>query len=170
MFYLTLQGIRFDENNLNVPITSGNYYDNGAYMNVEDEPPNYYEAVQIKSRVPNLVINKSNPNGTVIELSEINLSSFMNDPHREMTEAHSETSSESNSTRDSSGSESYEEANDGRVANPTESLQEDDEATLNDVTMRSTMSLGRTESIEPDFSQDSLDRHQRRRPSGIEMF
>ena len=77
--FYNLKGIRFDEGNPNIPIASDHFYDNGAYMNIDDEPPNYYEAVLIKNRAPNLVINKTNPTGTVIELSEINLHSLMNE-------------------------------------------------------------------------------------------
>lgn len=83
-------------------------------MNGEDEPPNYYEAILVKNRISNLIINKNSSNdGTVIELNEINLNSLLSEEdtrpvnHRieNTTESHSSSTetpnTESNTTTNS---------------------------------------------------------------------
>ena len=80
----------------------------------------------------------------------------------------------SGTSSDSTGSGDGHDANgsESRADISSQAVDEDDEATLNDVTMVS-MSAGRSDSVmERDFSQDSLDRYQRRHTSAscIEMF
>ena len=161
--------------NSNTPITSDNtsYYDNGAYINGDDdEPPNYYEAVLIKNRISNLLLNKNNTrdeNSTVIEsVNEFNVNSLTSEEII-MSGADYENNTLTDSTNDSQVSSSLDQstANDIDIDASTsenqlrhhESLNEDEEATLNDATA---ISLNRTVSVENtnnfDFSQDSLDR------------
>ena len=147
-------------------------YDNGAYLNGDDEPPNYYDAILIKNRVASLInakLNNQNQNDE-ITLNEVTLVRSSNTDSSEITAENIDSTDDAEETNNaiddvqSCRSQSSSNSSDSirsRVESSSgdQSHNLDEEATLNDAVI--SISLNRSDSTiisnHLNFSRDSLD-------------